>query len=68
MREVIFEELFSAGLREIVAIDCSKFLLGNYFRVDCVILLLLPALLLFCSMLPGIDLRNGHSAIAPTCF
>ena len=31
-REKFIEEIFSEGLREIVAIDCAKSLFGNYFR------------------------------------
>ena len=45
--KIVVEELFSEGLRKIVAIDCAKELLGNYFRGECAILLLLSAFSLF---------------------
>ena len=61
-REKIIEESFSEGLREInVAIDCAKQLSGNCFRSDCTILCCCSLLsYCSCSMLPKIDLRNGH--------
>ena len=64
----MIEELFSEGLREIVAIDCVKEFLGNCMGGDCAILLLLSAFLLFFCMLPGVDLRKGHVVIAPKYF